>query len=212
MTTKATLTDMVRRSFIEMMKDVGVSIPGHILAFDPTTQLAQVQIGVIGVKARGGTFTPPPLIEVPVYFPGGQYFIEFEISPGDEGLITFSQRCIDAWKESGGVAENPILRFHDFSDAVFFPGVRSQVGKISSFQNNGIRLSNVDGTNFVWLKNDGTAEIKVTNLTVTGDMSCTQTITATTDVIGGGKSLSSHTHVGSATAPDGPISNTGVPA
>ncbi len=160
MTQVANQTELLKRSFIELMKDVGTSIPGHILSFDSATGLAQVQIGVQRVTVRDQTLTPSPLIEVPVYFAGGSYMLEHQIDPLDEGLIIFSQRCIDGWVNTGGVAANPITRFHDFSDAAFLPGLRSQPNKISSFANNGVRLRNKDATHYMWLKNDGEIELK----------------------------------------------------
>jgi len=155
----ATLTELTKRSFFEMMKDVATSIPGHVLAFDPATQLAQIQIGIVRKDVNGKPFTPPPLIEVPVHFQGGKFTVEHQIDVGDEGFILFSQRCIDGWMTTGGVAENPIMRFHDLSDAVFLPGVRSQPKVIRDFANNGIRLRNADGTQYFWLKNDGSIEV-----------------------------------------------------
>jgi len=213
------MNNLTARAFTEMMKDVGTSIPGHILAFDPITQLAQVQIGIVKTRIDGMTFEPTPLIEVPVYFFGGAYCIEVQIDPLTEGVIVFSQRCIDAWVNTGGVAENPIMRFHDFSDACFLPGLRSQPNKIADFKNNGIRMRNADGTNYIWLKNDGTAEIKAAltvtgNITQTGDITSSGTITATTDVKGGGVSLLSHTHEYVNTLPNGtpaPITTTTPP-
>ena len=44
-----------------------------------------------------------------------------------------------------------------------------------------------------------------------GDVNSAGTVTAAVDVVGGGKSLIAHTHIGSPTAPDGPISPTGAP-
>jgi hypothetical protein len=154
-----TQTELMKSAFAELMKSVSTSIPGHILAFDPDTQLAQVQIGIVQRNIKKQEFTPAPIIEVPVYFCGGVNFsIEYEINHGDEGFILFSQRCIDGWMNTGGVAKNPIDRFHDLSDAAFLPGFRSQPKVLPSFENNGIRLRNDDGTHYVWLKNDGTIE------------------------------------------------------
>jgi hypothetical protein len=225
MTQKASLTNLIKRSFIEMMKDVGTSIPGNIIAFDPETQLAQLQIGVVRVDVNGQTFEPTPLIECPVaFFGGSEYFVEHQIDPGDEGLIIFSQRCIDGWVNTGGTAQNPIMRFHDFSDAAILPGLRSQPNAISNFENNGIRLRNKEGDKYIWLKNDGTADITVDTLNVTGDIihagdqTTTGTISATvevsapqvtgsTDVSFGGISGVGHVHGGVQTGP----SNTGGP-
>tara|TARA_R110002072_G_scaffold169949_5_gene323503 strand:- start:5463 stop:6221 length:759 start_codon:yes stop_codon:yes gene_type:complete len=163
----SSLTEYAKRTFYEMMKDVATSIPGHVLAFDPETQLAQIQIGIVGVKLDKTTFIPSALIEVPVHFTGGDFSAEYQIDVGNEGFILFSQRCVDGWKNTGGVANNPILRFHDKSDAVFFPGIRSQPNVLSDFKNNGIRLRNKTGDHYVWLKNDGTIETTNDNFTQT---------------------------------------------
>jgi hypothetical protein len=164
MTQTASFTEFTKRTFREMMKDVATSIPGHVLAFDTVTQRAQIQIGIIRKDVNGVEFTPPPIIEVPVHFSGGKLFhLEHQIDPNDEGIILFSQRCIDGWVATGGVANNPILRFHDISDAVFITGVRSEPNVITTFGNDGIRLRNADGTQHVWLKNDGSIIVANSN-------------------------------------------------
>ncbi|MFL1549770.1 Gp138 family membrane-puncturing spike protein [Pseudomonas sp. D47] len=145
---------LIRNAFGELMKDVCTSIPGHVLTFDPLTQRAQVQIGILRVDVNDATFTIPPIVEVPVYFPGGDFAIEYQIDSGCEGDILFSQRCIDGWVQSGGVATNPRGRFHNMQDAMFLPGFRSQPNVLPAFQNNGVRMRNRAGTQFVWLKSD----------------------------------------------------------
>lgn len=145
---------LIRNAFGELMKDVCTSIPGHVLTFDPLTQRAQVQIGILRVDVNDATFTIPPIVEVPVHFPGGDFAIEYQIDEGCEGDILFSQRCIDGWVQSGGVATNPRGRFHSMQDAMFLPGFRSQPNALPGFQNNGVRMRNRAGTQFVWLKND----------------------------------------------------------
>lgn len=151
---------MMRDAFREVMKGVCTSLPGHVRTFDPDTQLAQVQPGILRVDINGAEFTIPPIIEVPVYFPGGDYCVEYQIDDGCEGDILFSQRCIDGWVQSGGVAANPIGRFHNMQDAMFLPGFRSQPNVLPSFQNNGVRMRNKAGTQFVWLKNDNTISMQ----------------------------------------------------
>ena len=145
---------LIRNAFGELMKDVCTSIPGHVLTFDPLTQRAQVQIGILRVDVNDATFTIPPIVEVPVHFPGGDFAIEYQIDEGCEGDILFSQRCIDGWVQSGGVATNPRGRFHNMQDAMFLPGFRSQPNVLPDFQNNGVRMRNRAGTQSVWLKND----------------------------------------------------------
>lgn len=151
--------NVLRTAITNHMKGVSTSIPGYVVAFNPATQRAQVQIGVRRVQVDGTTFDPPIIVDVPVSFPGGDYVLEFEIQPGCEGDIHFSQRNIDGWKQTGGVADNPSARFHHLQDAKFIPGIRSLGNVIVNFTNDGVRLRDKSGSRHVWLKNDGTLQI-----------------------------------------------------
>lgn len=160
MNNKLTPSELVLKAAITgHMKGVNTSIPGHVVAFDPVTQRAQVQIGVRRVQTDGTTFDPPVIVDVPVSFPGDDFVLEFEINPGCEGDIHFSQRNIDGWKQSGGVADNPSARFHHLQDAKFIPGIRSLGNVIQDFSNDGIRMRDKSGTRHVWLKNDETLHV-----------------------------------------------------
>lgn len=207
----------LREVFRELMKDTGTAITGHVLAFDPATQLAQLQIGVAGEDSKGNQIKPEPIIECPVQFAGGGgWSVEHELNAGDEGIIIFSQRCLDAWIQTGGIAENPVARFHDKQDACFVPGARSKPNAIKGFQNNGIRLRNEDASVYHWLKNDssiesvnpagyikllasGTVDINGFTIAPTGaavsPISVTSpTIDATTSLTVKGKEMDAHIH------------------
>lgn len=158
---------VIDTAFRNNMKDVYTGIAGHVIAFDPKTQRAQVQIGVIRVNIDGTTFEPPPIVDVPVQFPGDDYVLEFQINPGCEGFIHFSQRCLDGWKQTGGIADNPIARFHNKQDAFFSPGGHSLGKVITSFSNNGVRLRDKSGNRHVWIKNDGSLVIRNGNSNTT---------------------------------------------
>jgi hypothetical protein len=149
-----------KTAFTEMSKSICTSVPGHVLAFDPILQRVQVQIGIIRVDVNGAMFNPPPIIDTPVHFVGDGYVIECQIDVGCEGIILFSQRCMDGWKNTGGIADNPIGRFHDMQDAIFIPGIRSQGNVVSDFSNNGLKLRNKEGSQVAWLKNDGSIDIR----------------------------------------------------
>ena len=80
-TTSATQTHRV--VFRELMKDVCTSIPGHVLTFDPATQTAQIQVGILRFDVNGASFEPPPIVHVPVSFTGSRdWVLEHEIQPG----------------------------------------------------------------------------------------------------------------------------------
>lgn len=157
---KAPLQQVIDAAMSGAVKDIYTCVPGHILAFDPSTQRAQVQIGIQRVQTDGTTFDPPPIIDVPVSFPGDGYVLEFEIKPGCEGSIYFSQRCIDGWKQTGGIAANPVARFHHPQDAHFVPGIRSLGNVIPAFSNNGMRLRNKEGTQYIGIKNDSSCHME----------------------------------------------------
>lgn len=152
---------VLKSSFRELMKGVYTCVPGHVITLldSGSTQRAQVQVGIQRVDVNGASFDIKPIIDVPVQFPGDDWAVEYQIDPGCEGMIFFSQRCTDGWKNTGGIAQNPIGRFHDPQDAFFVPGFRSLPNVLPSFSNNGIRLRNKSGTQYAWLKNDGSIDI-----------------------------------------------------
>lgn len=184
----------MRQVLRENQKTVNTSIPGYLVSFEPTSQLAQLQIGIKRVDIEGKSSQAPVIIECPVHFPGGKFSVEYELAQGDEGLIVFSQRCIDSWIDTGGVAENPILRLHDINDAMFIPGIRSEKNAMTNFQNNGIRLRNADGSQFIWLKNDGTGEMTLSSLTINANTTINGTVNSTGEGTFNGIAVSTHTH------------------
>ena len=152
----------------EFLKDrVNTGVPGHILSFDPDTQTAEVQIGLMGERITGQQYVPSPLLRVVVQFPGGSGgTVEFKLSRGDEGYIHFSQECIDSWIDQGGVAAKPEVRRFSKDDAWFVPGGHSIPNALPNFVNEGIRIRNQAGTSWVWIRDNGVIEIDGVGLRV----------------------------------------------
>lgn len=223
---------LLKTCFWELMKYVNTSIPGYVETFDTDSQLATLRIGINKVNNDDTQEEHTPLIQCPVQFSGGGgWSVEHELNSGDEGIILFSQRCIDGWLQTGGTANNPILRFHDMQDAYFIPGIRSTPNVITNFQNNGIRLRNSDASVYHWIKDDGSIEsvnsagyIKllstgiadINGVTITPDGAVTAPVSvsspevaATTTLTVAGSDYSEHAHLnGTYTA--GSTSVTGV--
>src|SRR5206468_2774529 len=91
-----------------VMPAVVIELGPH-LAFDPVKRTTTLQIVVQARKQNpDGTFdwvTLPPLLDVPVIFPGGGgVTMTFPVKAGDEGLVLLASRCIDAWWKLGGHA------------------------------------------------------------------------------------------------------------
>jgi len=108
-----------------------VALPGILQSFNGTKRTATVQPSIQAqIRDTKGTWqnhTLPLLLDCPVVFPGGGgYGWTFPLAKGDEGLVIFASRCIDAWWQSGGVQPQAELRSFDLSDGIFFPGLFSQ--------------------------------------------------------------------------------------
>lgn len=205
------LTSAITSVFESLMRSVMVCLPGHVVSFDPSNQLAVVQCGV--QRVADGEGVDIPIIEnVPVKFSGdGEWYFWHQITEGTEGVVLFSQRAIDLWIERGGVIKPHDLRMFNESDAFFIPGIRSKVGAIQGFKNEGVGMSNASGTEYIHLK-QGVIEVKTGELNIeaatniVGDVATEGALTNDNINVG-----SDHKHDGSPTAPTGPKSPTGEP-
>lgn len=166
--TQAEFSKMLRDVFGEYLKDnMRTSIPGHVLKFDPATQMAEIQIGLMLEDRQGKQEARRPIICVPVQFWGASGgTLECRVGAGAEGSLLFSQECIDSWVDQGGVAVKSEPRRFSANDAYFIPGIRSIPGAITNFANDGIRLRSNDGTAYFWIHDDKTLEIDGVSLNV----------------------------------------------
>ncbi|MBC0852574.1 Gp138 family membrane-puncturing spike protein [Pantoea stewartii] len=192
-----------------------VAHPGIIRSFDSETVTCTVEIGVMGVVANPvedpssidrieySNTEMPILIDAPLVFPrGGGCTLTFPVQAGDECLVVFSDRCIDFWWQNGGVQPRVLERNHSFSDAFVIPGPQSQAKKISNISPTAAQLRTDDGSAFVEVSaggdvtatSGGQITLNAPQVTINGNVQVNGTLTATGDVIGSGKSLSTHTH------------------
>src|SRR6185312_5642104 len=87
----------------------------------------------------------PELQTMIVHFTGGGLMVETHpVKAGDEGLVSFLSRNIDAWRQSGGT-QNPVdARQHSPSDHVYIGGVKSDPNKIKNYQPDSIQHRSLD--------------------------------------------------------------------
>lgn len=210
---EAEVREMVER----LMSGLCTAIPGVIESFDASTCLATVQPAVRLKSVSFGGQSPtvtyldlPPVERVPVVLPhstGAGLFITVPIIEGDQCLLVFAQRSIDNVVGYGGV-QNPAepsdgvpawfteLRHHDMTDAICIPSLMCAPHAIGGWSQDGIVIRNKADTVNLKVAADG--------VSVKGNLYVSGTVTAVTDVIGGGKSLATHTH-------PIPSGNTGTP-
>jgi hypothetical protein len=200
------------------------ALPGVIKQFPAASgtghMIADVQPTINGrVRTKGGVFQSvqmPLLLDCPILWQGGGGMtLTFPIKAGDECLVVFSSRCIDSWWQQGfvpGAAGMPVngkqpMDPPDLSDGFALVGVRS-LPRSYLIDANQVSLQNDDGS-FFWKMNPTTKAVSATasggfnlngvTIDSSGNLNSPATITATTDVVGGGKSLKSHIHSGVAT-------------
>lgn len=147
------LAGAMRDVFDAFMRQMMFCLPGKVVAFNPEDQTAQIQCGLQRRDAKGVAITIPIIDAVPVQFPGdNDFYLWHEVKPGCEGLIHFSQRSIDEWRDRGGPVLPADRRMLAPQDAFFVPGFRSRKNSVPNFRNEGAGISNKDGTTYLWAK------------------------------------------------------------
>ena len=106
-------------------------MPGIVQSVDLATMTCSVQPAIQGtIELEDGslqTTNYPLLIHVPIIFPrAGNFIITLPLAAGDEVLVSWACRCIDAWWQSGGIQRPMEARMHDLSDGFAIPGPTSQ--------------------------------------------------------------------------------------
>jgi hypothetical protein len=130
---------------------VWTALPGILQSYDATALTCTVQPSIQGqLRQQDGSWKDvnlPILLDCPVIFMGGGAFTwTFPLTQGDEGLVVFSSRCIDAWWYSGGVQKQARARMHDLSDGFFLPKVFSQPRKLLNVNTEFPELRSTDGS------------------------------------------------------------------
>lgn len=145
---------------------IWTTMPGILQSFDAARMTCTAQVAIQAqTRDPAGTWTNVTLsvlTDCPVSFPrGGGYGFTFPLASGDEGMIHFGARCIDAWWQSGGVQPQAEFRMHDLSDGFFVPGVLSQPHAPSGVSTTTARFWAEDGSQYVELdKTGGNVNVK----------------------------------------------------
>lgn len=227
------LTEMLIVAMQGQQADMWTALPGIVQSFDNVAMTCVVQptirFKILDPALR--TYTSPTmlkdsagnwawdqmplLLDCPVVFPGGGgVTLTFPIAKGDEVLVVFASRCIDAWWQQGGIQNQNAVRMNDLSDGFVIPQVRSQPRRLT-VSTSSAQLRSDDGSVLVELNataktlhlaapNGTTIDSNVSingTLSVSGAITSAVSVTApnvvgTTNVTFGGKSGISHTHSG----------------
>lgn len=213
---------VMQRAMEGMQSGLWTAMPAKVLKYDASRMTAEVQVAVLAkVQARDKDGTVswvalPPLVDCPVVFPrAGGFLISFPVQAGDECLVVFASRCIDAWWQSGGTAnQQPDIRMHDLSDGFVFLGPSSQPElPAGALDTQALEIRNDAGTTKITLKANGDVTLKVPGANVARIEAGTIQLVGNVAISGGtlthnGTDIgSTHKHSGVTTG----ASNTGNP-
>jgi hypothetical protein len=190
---------------------IWTAMPGIVQSVDLEAMTCEVQPAIQGtIEDENGKLQSvnlPLLVDVPIVFPGaGGFVITFPIAAGDEVLVVFGSRCIDAWWQSGGVQRPMEARMHDLSDGFAIPGPRSQPKKVSDISSTAAQIRNDAGDAYIEIGADGKIKlVSATGIDVEGDLNVTGSIDASIQITAQGIPLFGHVHISAAPGvPTGP--------
>lgn len=151
-----------KRAFDNFSMNLRVASPGIIESFDSDAQTVTVKVAIrerivcnhpsfiAKHGANVGNEEIGLLLDVPIVVPrAGGYAITFPIQIGDECLVIFSDTCIDAWFQSGGIQNQMSLRRHDLSDGFAIIGPWSQPRILPGYSTDSVQMRSDDGVNYV---------------------------------------------------------------
>jgi hypothetical protein len=222
--------ETIRAAIDARASRIWTAIPGIVQSFNRAHNTVEVQPTINGrVRQIDGTWLRvqmPKVVDVPVVWPGGGgVTLVFDITAGDECLLHFSARCIDAWWSQGWVSavtgdkgadggpvnpanDPPEYRMHNLSDGFASVGVRSLV-RAFAIDPGVCRLrTDDDATYFEFNPTAKTFKavfsggINLNGVTIdsAGNVISPATVTGTTQVVAGSGGsavhLTTHTHGG----------------
>lgn len=204
-------TQALRSATAGQLAGLWTALPGIVESFDAGKQTCVVQPAIQAqVRQPDGAVqvvSLPLLLDCPVVFMGGGgVVLTLPVAAGDECLVIFASRCIDAWWQNGGVQPQAELRMHDLSDGFVIVGPRSQPHKLTAVSTAHAQLRSLDGATYVDLDPaGGIVKIKAAGgIVLDGPVHATSTVLVDGDatfsgghVTHAGKEIGkTHTHTG----------------
>lgn len=135
---------VVLTKFLQNTDDM---LPAKIIAYDRTTNRAQVQPLISVVSTSGRATSRATIASVPVLqLGGGGFVMSFPISPGDLGWIKANDRDISFFKKNYANSAPNTQRKHTFEDAMFIPDSMMRGVTVAGEDANNLVIQNLAGT------------------------------------------------------------------
>lgn len=131
------LTAALRALKLDIFRSLYCVMIGTIQSFDGTKKTAKITIVFKRVLPDGTITTYPALVDCPVVtIQGGGGAIQMPVASGDQCLVLFADRNIDAWFKTGGESAPFDARCHDLSDGVALVGVNALSSPLPAYDDN----------------------------------------------------------------------------
>jgi Phage protein Gp138 N-terminal domain/GpV Apex motif len=167
--------------------------------------LVDIEPMVAQIDGEGGATPHGTIHNVPyLRIQGGANAVIIDPAVGDIGIALFASRDISSVKANKAPANPGSRRQFDMADAIYIGGLLNGVPtQYVRFSPDGIEVQSETLVKIIAPDVEIEGDVKITgdveidgSTTTTGDIDADGTITADVNVIGGGKSLNSHTHSG----------------
>lgn len=146
LSTKSTeLSEVIRATVDTILMERNYCLPAKVVAYDRTTQYADVQVQLLQGFIDGSTEAIPVIPNVPVKHPranAGAAFVHMPLVPGDDVTLIFSQRSLDNWKTQGGMQDPNDQRKNHLTDAYALIGGSAIPDAFAPQSENGIEIVN----------------------------------------------------------------------
>lgn len=134
-------------SFLNLKDDISLNMNcvkiGQIQSFNPATKTAEIEILFKRVMPDGNIKPYPLLIDCPVFtLQGGGAAVQMPIAAGDQCIVLFSDRNIDAWYQNGSASAPFDARAHDISDGMALVGINALTSTLPAYSATELRLIN----------------------------------------------------------------------
>lgn len=154
------LVQIIKNAIQSELANLWTALPCEVVSYDSEAVTIEAQplikIPITLPTGEIETIELPMLLDVPVMFPcAGGFTITHPIKAGDECYVSFADRSIDVWWQSGGI-QNPFdTRKHDLSDGFAFFRPQSQAKKISDISTENLEIRNDENTCKIQITPDG---------------------------------------------------------
>ena len=199
---------IIKRQCENTAKKLNCHRVGKIIAFNSDNFLCKVKLfdkmTFMGQEVDYSILPDLPLV---IYGIPNKH-LTFGNIVGAECVVHFNDTDMTNWLKTGEVYAPASARRHNFNDGFVELSPRS-LGKTFTYYANGLELKN--GNTVIHLNDNGTVEITngtstitmnggtvaiTGDVTVSGNITCSKTVTATVDVISAGISGKGHIHTG----------------